>query len=98
MAKRSPQATADVIAAGLLGGLSGWTQARTDETEVVVRRADRCRRVIVDVPGRRIRVQVRAGAPGWRDVIPWHGSDLYSGRGGLVRLVADAVTLATSDR
>lgn len=98
MAKRSPQATADVIASGLIAALAGWTKASAGETEVVVRRADRCRRVIVDVPGRRIRVQVRAGAPGWRDVIPWHTSADYTGRGGITRLVADAATLANSDR
>lgn len=86
---------AGAIAKGLAEALPGWRRGEVSEHLVSFKSPDRRRRVQVDVPTRRVRVQT-GGITAWRDKIPWHGDDAFKGNGGRKRLIDSAVVLATS--
>lgn len=86
---------AAAIAAALTEALPGWRRGEVSEHLVSFKSPDCRRRVQIDVPGRSIRVQ-NGGIGSWRDKIPWHHEEAFTGKGGRKRLIESARVLATA--
>lgn len=97
MAKSKAAKDLDAAVKALKAGLPGWADT-TAAGMVTMTRPDRQRRVVVDVEGRQVKVERRVGGTRWRFAIRWHTDPKYQGKGGLVALCADAITLVMSSR